>query len=231
MHRPGTAALVVLLAAPLLLAAGRSQVDTTQPAPPAAASDGPSADPAHHDSIAPGYWLSLLEAPPTPADFVPGQTVRIGYPTRGIQTQPFGCTNFGLEPSASGCQGGFHSGIDLADPQGTPIWAAADGIAYPLPDYEFYGNHVLIQHQGGLSTVYGHLVRMNVAWGQAVKAGEVIGWVGSTGNSTGPHLHFEVRFAGVPVDPLPYLDGSPLEPFPLPAGWPGMPPDDVPGLN
>ena len=153
--------------------------------------------------------------------------------------------------TTSGFVAGFFFGVDLdpafrndsrsnkgevfysivADPAGTPIHAAADGIAYPLPDYEFYGNHVLIQHQGGLSTVYGHMVRMNVAWGQRVKAGDVVGWVGSTGNSTGPHLHFEVRFAGIPVDPAPYLAGSPPEPFPLPAGWPGMPPDDVLGLN
>jgi len=90
---------------------------------------------------------------------------------------------------------------------------------------------VLVQHAGGLSTVYGHLDRLNVGWGQAVKRGEVIGWVGSTGNSTGPHLHFEVRFAGVPVDPAPYLAGVPAEPFPLPPGWPGMPPDDALGLN
>jgi len=109
--------------------------------------------------------------------------------------------------------------------------AAADGIAYPLPDYQFYGNHVLIQHAGGISTVYGHMVRMNVAWGQLVTRGDLIGWVGTTGNSTGPHLHFEVRFAGVPVDPIPYLEGAPPEPFPLPAGWPGMAPDDTLGLN
>lgn len=219
-----TPGAVILLLLPLLvIAAGRPSLEKPERTPPAAV----VLDPARHDSIAPGYWLPLLEAPPTPADFaLPTAGPRLTYPIRGIQTQPFGCTNFGLEPKTGGCQGGFHYGIDLADPEGTPIRAAAPGIAYPLPDYEVYGNHVLLQHPGGLATVYGHMVRMNVAWGQAVRAGEVIGWVGSTGNSTGPHLHFEVRFAGIAVDPLPYLEGSPPDPFPLPAGWPGLPPDD-----
>ncbi len=65
--------------------------------------------------------------------------------------------------------------------------------------------------------------------GAAGGAGDVIGWVGSTGNSAGPHLHFEVRFAGAPQDPAPYLAGSPAEPFPIPAGWPGAPRDDWSG--
>ena len=224
-------AAALLCLAPLLVSAGSARHDTSEPAPIAAADGGPSPDPAFHDSIAPGYWLPLLDAPPTPAGYRPGAGLPLQSPTHGDETQPFGCTNFGLEPSTSGCTGGFHSGIDLADPEGTPIRAAADGIAYSLPDYQYYGNHVLVQHAGGLSTVYGHLERINVAWGQAVKRGELIGWVGSTGNSTGPHLHFEVRFAGVPVDPAPYLAGVPAEPFPLPPGWPGMPPDDALGLN
>ncbi|MDQ6692076.1 MAG: M23 family metallopeptidase [Candidatus Dormibacteraeota bacterium] len=189
------------------------------------------ADPTHHDSIAPGYWLPLLDAPRTPDSFVPGPGPRLSRPTRGFLTQPFGCTNFELEPRRADCTGGFHDGLDLADPQGAPVRAAGPGLAYPMPDYQYYGNHVLIQHQGGLATVYGHLLQMNVAWGQAVSAGDIIGWVGSTGNSTGPHLHFEVRFGGVPVDPAPYLAGSPANPFQLGAGWPGMPPDDYLGLN
>jgi murein DD-endopeptidase MepM/ murein hydrolase activator NlpD len=232
VRRPGTGALL-LLAPLLLIAAGNSPTATGQPSPSPSASPsgGPNPDPSFHDSIAPGYWLPLLPAPPTPADYRPGSGLPLLRPTPGIETQAFGCTNFGLEPATNACPGGFHSGVDLADPTGTPIRAAADGIAYPLPDYQFYGNHVLVQHVGGLSTLYAHLVRINVGWGQTVKRGDLIGWVGSTGNSTGPHLHFEVRFAGVPVDPVPYLEGAPAEPAPLPAGWPGMPADDVVGLN
>ena len=205
MRLPGTAGGLLLLAPLLLLGAGISRPDSSEPPSPAAPAGGPNPDPAFHDSIAPGYWLPLLDAPATPGDLLPGAGLPLLRPTRGAETQPFGCTNFGLEPSTGSCPGGFHSGVDLADAQGVPIRAAADGIAYPLPDYQFYGNHVLLQHAGGLSTVYGHMVRMNVGWGQAVKRGDLIGWVGTTGNSTGPPLHFEVRVDGQFVDPLVYL--------------------------
>ena len=170
-------------------------------------------------------WLRILPAPRTSPDFTPAPGPRFSWPLRGTETQPFGCTGFELEHPAAGCPN-FHTGIDLAEPQGTPIHAATAGLAYAFQDDQRYGNHVLIQSRAGYSTVYGHMVRTNVGWGQPVQAGDLIGWVGSTGNSTGPHLHFEVRFAGAPLDPQPYLDGSPADPFPLPAGWPGSPPDD-----
>ena len=75
------------------------------------------------------------------------------------------------------------------------------------------------------------MVRTNVGWGQPVAAGDVIGFVGSTGNSTGPHLHFEIRFAGAPQDPMPYLDAAapPPPPLQLPQGWPGAPPEELLG--
>jgi murein DD-endopeptidase MepM/ murein hydrolase activator NlpD len=174
-------------------------------------------------------WLTLLPAPATPAGYQPPAAARVQWPLQGVVTQPFGCTGFSLENPTQACPSGFHTGIDIARPQGTPIRAAGPGIAYPFSDTERYGNHVIIQMQGGLSTLYGHMVRMNVAWGQRVQAGDLIGWVGSTGNSTGPHLHFEVRYAGVAFDPMTYLDGSPADPYPLPEGWPGSPPDDTLG--
>jgi murein DD-endopeptidase MepM/ murein hydrolase activator NlpD len=170
-------------------------------------------------------WLQVLPAPHTPAGYEPGPGPRIQWPLRGVQTQPFGCTGFYREGPTQACPGGFHTGIDIARDEGVPIVAAAPGLAYPIPDQERYGNHVLIQHRGGLSTLYAHMVAMKVAWGQPVRAGDLIGWVGSTGNSTGPHLHFEVRYAGVPFDPIPYLEGSPADPYPLPEGWPGAPPN------
>ena len=108
-------------------------------------------------------------------------------------------------------------------PEGTPIRAADQGLAYPLADPARYGNYVLVQERAGYATVYGHMVRTNTSWGQPVQAGDVIGWVGTTGNSSGPHLHFEVRFGGAPQNPLPYLQGSPPDPYPVPEGWPGAP--------
>ncbi len=174
-------------------------------------------------SLAPSVWIPLLPAPLTPSDFqVEAGRPRLSYPLKAPLTQPFGCTDFELEPITRTC-GGFHFGIDLAAPNLTPIQAAADGIAYPFADTELYGNHVVIQHRAGLSTLYGHMTRFTVGWGQAVNEGQVIGYEGSTGNSTGPHLHFEVRFAGAALDPIPFLEGSPPDPYPLPLGWPGMP--------
>lgn len=189
----------------------------------------PLSDPAHHDSIAPSYWFAILDAPATPSDWqAPTEGNRVQWPVRAPISQPFGCTNFELEGKTAACPGGFHTGIDLAAPSGTPVRAATDGIAYPLPDYEIYGNHVLLASNGGLGTVYAHLSAFNVSWGQRVRQGDVIGYVGSTGNSTGPHLHFEVRFAGAPLDPMPYLEGAPPDPAVVPAGWPGYPAGDDP---
>ena len=201
MRVPVIAALCLLA---LLLTAAASPSPSPSPSP----SGGPNPDPNHHDSIAPGYWLPLLAAPPTPAGYRPGDGLPLSSPVEGFETQPFGCTNVPEEPPRPDCPGGFHTGVDLAAPQGTPVYAAAAGIAYPLPDYQFYGNHVLIQHAGGLATLYAHLVGIGVGWGQSVARGQLIGWVGSTGNSTGPHLHFEVRttpYYGSGVEPVHYL--------------------------
>lgn len=98
-----------------------------------------------------------------------------------------------------------HKGIDLAAPVGTPIYATADGIVGRADWFSSYGLYVSIEHGGNLQTRYGHMSRLNVAAGQQVRKGDIIGFVGSTGRSTGPHLHYEVRVAGEAVSPLPYL--------------------------
>jgi len=101
--------------------------------------------------------------------------------------------------------GTLHPGIDLGAPFGTPIHAAGTGTVVWCGWMSGYGNLVMIDHHNGLATAYGHQSRIAVSCNQQVTAGEVIGYVGSTGFSTGPHLHFEVRLNGTPVDPLGYL--------------------------
>jgi murein DD-endopeptidase MepM/ murein hydrolase activator NlpD len=101
--------------------------------------------------------------------------------------------------------GHLHSGVDIAVPEGTPI-RAADGGRVAIAAYTGgYGNYTCIQHTASLSTCYGHQSRFAVSVGGSVTQGQVIGYSGNTGNSTGPHLHFEVRINGSPVDPMGYL--------------------------
>jgi murein DD-endopeptidase MepM/ murein hydrolase activator NlpD len=97
----------------------------------------------------------------------------------------------------------FHAGLDFSAPQGTPIYATADGTITTAGNTgNGYGNHVIINHGFGYETLFGHMVRVKVKGGQVVKRGEVIGWVGSTGKSTGPHCHYEVHKNGQEVDPI-----------------------------
>jgi len=126
-------------------------------------------------------------------------------------SQGFGPTAFVFEAAYAG-YAHFHTGVDLAVPLGTPVFAAADGVvlqAQAMTDARGnlvgYGNYVLIQHADGLQTLYGHLLSSVVKPGDAVSRGQLIGLVGSTGNSTGPHTHFEVRIDSAPVDPLQLL--------------------------
>ena len=99
----------------------------------------------------------------------------------------------------------FHSGIDMAAPYGSAILAAADGTVVSAGYSSSMGNYVMINHGGGLYTIYMHASALYVSSGQSVSAGEQIAAVGSTGNSTGPHLHFSVRLSGSYVSPWNYL--------------------------
>ena len=97
----------------------------------------------------------------------------------------------------------MHKGLDFTAPQGTPIYATGNGTVR-LAGYVDggFGNHVIINHGYGYETLYGHMVRIKIRAGQRVKRGELIGWVGSTGKSTGPHCHYEVHVNGNEVDPV-----------------------------
>lgn len=116
------------------------------------------------------------------------------WPASGGVTSPFGFR-----------WGRMHEGIDIGAPYGAAIHAAASGSVIYCGWEGGYGNLVVIDHGGNLATAYGHQSSIAVTCGQQVSQGQVIGYVGSTGHSTGPHLHFEVRVNGSPVDPLGYL--------------------------
>jgi murein DD-endopeptidase MepM/ murein hydrolase activator NlpD len=96
----------------------------------------------------------------------------------------------------------MHKGLDFTAPQGTPIYATGDGTVKTAGPSTGTGNHVVINHGYGYETVYMHMVRIKARVGKRVKRGDVIGWVGSTGASTGPHCHYEVHINGRPVDPV-----------------------------
>ena len=120
-------------------------------------------------------------------------------------SQGFGPSTFWFEP-AYGQYPHFHTGIDLVEPFGSLVYAADDGVvALVGSSSSGYGNYVVIAHSGGLDTLYGHLSTAVVKVGQAVTQGQPVGLEGSSGNSTGPHLHFELRINQRPVDPTPYL--------------------------
>jgi murein DD-endopeptidase MepM/ murein hydrolase activator NlpD len=139
----------------------------------------------------------------------------LSWPMVSFQiTQPFGPTNVALEPPYSSYRH-FHTGVDIAAPLGTPVMAAADGLVVAVGHTSIgYGNFVIIAHGGGVATLYGHLLQTSASVGDRVVRGRVIGLEGSTGFSTGPHLHFELRVNDLVVDPMPYL--------PVPGtNWPG----------
>lgn len=163
--------------------------------------------------------IPFAAAPPTgAAASAPAQAVRPGMfipPIGGEVVQLFGPTAFTLEPALT-YHGvhyqHFHTGLDIDAPMGTPVGASAPGVVVQVgtADGRFagYGNYILVEHAQGYATLYGHLDRVVVAVGQTVQQLQLIGYVGSTGLSTGPHLHFEIRRYGDFLDPLPYLLGK-----------------------
>lgn len=122
------------------------------------------------------------------------------WPTQGYLT-----SGFGMRRSPIDRQWKFHRGIDIGAPRGTPVIAAAAGTIVRANYSPSYGNVVEILHRDGLMTRYGHNAQLMVAEGQEVFRGDVIALVGSTGRSTGPHLHYEVHVDGEAVDPLEYI--------------------------
>jgi hypothetical protein len=146
----------------------------------------------------PGATKLLVVPPPTPEELA--EKIEKGlfiWPVEGMIFSLYGPR-----------WGRLHEGIDISAPLGTPIVASKDGIVVVTgrkEGYGGYGNTVEIKHDDDFSTRYAHLSKVIVKEGDTVKAGEVIGYVGCTGRCTGPHCHFEIRYRGVPLNPLFFL--------------------------
>lgn len=125
----------------------------------------------------------------------------VGYPYYGTRSSDYG---YRRNPFG-GFSSEFHSGVDFKGPLGDPIYATGDGVVSRCDSYNGYGNAVVIDHKSGFQSLFGHLTKVNVTEGQYVKAGDVIGFLGSTGRSTGPHLHYEIRKNGEDVNPDPFI--------------------------
>jgi|SRR5687767_2131595 len=117
-------------------------------------------------------------------------------------------SNFGLRTDPFSGQGAFHTGVDLAGPSGTPVRVTADGVISHAEWSGAYGRLIVVDHGGGLQTYYAHLSRADVVAGQEVRRGQVIGASGASGRVTSPHLHYEVRRGGTPINPYVFLAKS-----------------------
>lgn len=131
-----------------------------------------------------------------------------GVPQHLPASLEFISSGFGYRTDPFTGAGAFHAGLDFRGPIGAPIYAAAKGVIRFAGQRSGYGNCIEIDHGNGLVTRYAHMSAFRARLGQRVRAGDVIGEIGSTGRSTGPHLHFEVRIHDQPVDPRPFLEAA-----------------------
>ncbi len=179
-----------------------------------------------------GFLTLLLLAAAGLASIVPAPATAMAWqpPLVGPVTQGFGCTAFAGEPPGVRCPPAapyFHSGVDFAALTGAAVHAAAAGTVRLRPEQRAgYGQHLIVEHGRGTISLYAHLSAVAVETGTTVRAGQVVGQVGSSGNSTGPHLHFEIRVRGEPVDPLPWLSATAGGGDGIRYGRPSMPPPD-----
>ena len=136
----------------------------------------------------------------TTADWIKANSAPNLWPVEGQITGSFGER---IDPFNG--EGAFHSGVDIGSSYGHPIVAPADGVVTVTDTMGGYGKTIMIDHGSGISTRYGHLSGFAVTAGQHVQRGDIIGYVGESGRSTGPHLHYEVRINDTPVNPYKYL--------------------------
>jgi murein DD-endopeptidase MepM/ murein hydrolase activator NlpD len=150
-------------------------------------------------------WQSLDQGGPTSISTPVAPTMGVSIPSRAPLAASSTTSSYGMRthPVLGGMHA--HKGIDLAAPVGTPVYATADGTVERADWFSSYGRYVAIEHGSALETRYAHMSRLAVAAGQHVNKGDIVGYVGTTGRSTGPHLHYEVRVAGEAVNPIPYM--------------------------
>ncbi|MFN3877811.1 MAG: M23 family metallopeptidase [Brevundimonas sp.] len=170
-----------------------------------AAAAAPNA--AREAATPPPAQIAIPVAPPVKAEVEKAgpitRQIAFTAPVRGYAIN----SAFGLRKLAIEAKARAHKGVDIAAPKGTTVFTAAEGeVVRTGYDAEGYGNFIEVRHPNGMSTLYGHLSRIDVANGDAVASGQRIGLVGSTGYSTGPHLHFEVRRNGAQVNPTKVVD-------------------------
>ena len=176
-----------------------------------ATQSNPTLDSSYHASL---YAFNFLKS--TPANSLKDQgaasllsnsssdpsTIPSIWPVEGQVTAGFGER---LDPLSG--EGAFHAGMDIAAPTGTIVESTADGIVLSAGPDAGYGNAILMDHGSGIATKYGHLSKIYVVVGEEIKRGQVIGAVGTTGKTTGAHLHYEVHVQDTPVNPAKYLHG------------------------
>jgi murein DD-endopeptidase MepM/ murein hydrolase activator NlpD len=131
-----------------------------------------------------------------------GNNIPMLWPVMGPITSPFGSRE---DPILGNGEGEFHKGVDISAPFGTPIRATADGVVEMAGMGNGYGREVVINHGSGVETTYAHMSGFHVSAGEQVVRGQIIGYVGTSGRSTGAHVHYEVRLRNVPVNPHKYL--------------------------
>jgi murein DD-endopeptidase MepM/ murein hydrolase activator NlpD len=204
-------AAVTLIAATPAIANASANAAATDVAEPVRPQEEPLAGTDKRFSELFASWSALDNLGPQVPGQTPGLTTpafersTISVPSRMPLSGARMSSGYGMRDHPVLRQRRQHSGVDLAAPSGTPVYATADGIVGRADWYSSYGLYVSIDHGAELETRYAHLSRLSVSAGERVRKGEVIGFVGSTGRSTGPHLHYEVRVDGVAVNPIPYM--------------------------
>lgn len=186
-----------------MIAAAAIAMGATLAATPAAANETALGDADSEFTELFATWqIEDGERVPTSAqDAIAANPIPAGMPVEGVRMS----SSYGMRDHPVLRQRRSHRGVDLAGPTGTPIYATADGVVSMARYYGSYGNYVQIEHAEQFQTRYAHMSRIAIADGAQVRRGDLIGYIGSTGRSTGPHLHYEVRIGGQAVNPIPYM--------------------------